>query len=103
MGTRWTQRSPPGWSTGWRRPAHTSHARSPWTPRPWVAPPARRPTSHLLAALDHAAGAVLAHHQLDGAPEEVTGFPPLLAGLDLTGVTVTADTLHSKRDAAKSW
>jgi predicted transposase YbfD/YdcC len=34
-------------------------------------------------------------------PEEVTGFQPLLAGLDLTGVTVTADALHTNRDAAK--
>jgi hypothetical protein len=62
--------------------------------------PGGRPV-HLLAALDHAAGAVLAHHQVDGAPEEVTGFPPLLAGLDLTGVTVTADAPPTKRDAAK--
>ena len=51
--------------------------------------PGGRPV-HLLAALDHATGAVLAQHQVDGAPEEVTGFQPLLAGLDLTGVTVTA-------------
>ena len=62
--------------------------------------PGGRPV-HLLAALDHATGAVLAQHQVDGAPEEVTGFQPLLAGLDLTGVTVTADALHTKRDAAK--
>lgn len=52
--------------------------------------PGGRPV-HLLAALDHATGAVLAQHQVDGAPEEVTGFQPLLAGLELTGVTVTAD------------
>jgi Transposase DDE domain len=62
--------------------------------------PGGRPV-HLLAALDHATGAVLAQHQVDGAPEEVTGFQPLLAGLDLTGVTVTADALHTIRDAAK--
>ena len=62
--------------------------------------PGGRPV-HLLGALDHATGAVLAQHQVDGAPEEVTGFQPLLAGLDLTGVTVTADALHTKRDAAK--
>jgi len=44
--------------------------------------PGGRPV-HLLAALDHATGAVLAQHQVDGAPEEVTGFQPLLAGLEL--------------------
>jgi hypothetical protein len=30
-------------------------------------------------------GAVLAQRQVDGAPEEVTGFQPLLADLDLAG------------------
>ena len=49
---------------------------------------------HLLAAMDHATGAVLAQRQVDGAPEEVTGFRPLLADLDLTDVVVTADALH---------
>src|SRR6266508_2240188 len=93
MGTRWTPRSPPGWPTGCRRPAHGSHARSPWTARPCVAPPS--------PAADQSTGAVLAQHQVDGAPEEVTGFQPLLAGLEMTGVTVTADALHTKRDAAK--
>jgi predicted transposase YbfD/YdcC len=51
--------------------------------------------------MDHATGAVLAQRQVDGAPEEVTGFRPLLADLDLTDVVVTADALHTKRDAAR--
>jgi hypothetical protein len=46
---------------------------------------------HLLAALDHHDGAVLAQRQVDGAPGEVPAFQPLLAGLDLAGVVVTAD------------
>jgi predicted transposase YbfD/YdcC len=65
---------------------------------------ARRPGGrpvHLLAAMDHTTGVVLAQRQVDGAPEEVTGFRPLLADLDLTGVVVTADALHTKRDAAE--
>jgi predicted transposase YbfD/YdcC len=62
--------------------------------------PEGRP-AHLLAAMDHTTGAVLAQHQVDGAPEEVTGFQPLLADLDLTGMVVTADALHTKRDAAE--
>jgi predicted transposase YbfD/YdcC len=65
---------------------------------------ATRPTdrpAHLLAAMDHATGAVLAQRQVDGAPEEVTGLRPLLADLDLAGVVVTADALHAKRDTAQ--
>jgi len=56
---------------------------------------------HLLAAMDHADGMVLAQGQVDGAPSEVTGFRPLLAGLDLTGVVVTADALHTQREHAE--
>jgi predicted transposase YbfD/YdcC len=55
---------------------------------------------HLLAALDHHDGAVLAQRQVDGAPGEVPAFQPLLAGLDLAGVVVTADALHTQRDHA---
>ena len=50
---------------------------------------------HLLAAMDHATRAVLAQHQVGGAPEEVPAFAPLLAGLDLAGVVITADALHT--------
>jgi hypothetical protein len=55
---------------------------------------------HLLAALDHHDGAVLAQRQVDGAPGEVPAFQPLLAGLDLAGVVVTADALCRHRDNA---
>jgi predicted transposase YbfD/YdcC len=55
---------------------------------------------HLLAALDHHDGAVLAQRQVDGAPGEVPAFQPLLAGLDLAGAVVTADALHTQRDHA---
>jgi Transposase DDE domain len=56
---------------------------------------------HLLAAMDHTSRAVLAQRQVDGAPGEVPAFAPLLAGLDLAGVVVTADALHTHRDAAE--
>jgi predicted transposase YbfD/YdcC len=56
---------------------------------------------HLLAAMDHATRAVLAQRQVDGAPGEVPGFQPLLAGLDLAGAVVTADALHTHPDAAE--
>jgi hypothetical protein len=52
---------------------------------------------HLLAAMDHASRAVLAQRQIGGAPEEVPGFQPLLADLDLAGVVVTADALSRCR------
>ena len=57
--------------------------------------------AHLLAAMDHATRAVLAQRQVDGAPGEVPAFQPLLADLDLAGVVVTADALHTHADAAK--
>jgi predicted transposase YbfD/YdcC len=56
---------------------------------------------HLLAAMDHATRAVLAQQQVGGAPEEVPGFRPLLAGLDLADVVVTADALHTHAHAAE--
>jgi predicted transposase YbfD/YdcC len=56
---------------------------------------------HLLAAMDHATRTVLAQRQVDGAPGEVPAFQPLLDGLDLTGVVVTADALQTHADAAE--
>ena len=38
---------------------------------------------------------------VDGAPGEVPGVRPLLAGLDLAGAVVTADALHTHADAAE--
>jgi hypothetical protein len=55
---------------------------------------------HLLAAMDHATRAVLAQRHVDGAPGEVPAFQPLLAGLDLAEVVVTADALYGSRDNA---
>ena len=51
--------------------------------------------------MDHTSRAVLAQRQVDGAPAEVPAFASLLAGLDLTGVVVTADALHTHREAAE--
>jgi hypothetical protein len=56
---------------------------------------------HLLAAMDHATRAVLAQRQVNGAPGEAPGFQPLLGDLELAGVVVTADALHTHRDAAE--
>ena len=57
---------------------------------------------HLPAAVDHTTQVVLAQRQVDGAPGEVPGFRPLLDGLDLAGVVVTADAPHTHADAAQS-
>jgi predicted transposase YbfD/YdcC len=56
---------------------------------------------HLLAAMDHASRAVLAQRQVGGAPEEVGALAPLLEELDLAGVVVTADALHTHADTAE--
>jgi predicted transposase YbfD/YdcC len=55
---------------------------------------------HLLAALDHAEGVVLGQRVVDGKSNEITAFAPLLDGIDLSGVIVTADALHTQRDHA---
>jgi predicted transposase YbfD/YdcC len=56
---------------------------------------------HLLAAMEHTTRAVLAQREVAGAPGEVPGFAPLLAEVDLAGSVVTADALHTCRDAAR--
>lgn len=55
---------------------------------------------HLLAAMDHTTRAVRAERQVDGAPGEVPGLQSLLGDLDLEGVVVTADALHTHAEAA---
>ena len=56
---------------------------------------------HLLAAMNHTTRAVLAQCQVDGAPDEVPGFQPLLRDLELAGVVITADALQTHREAAE--
>jgi predicted transposase YbfD/YdcC len=65
-------------------------------------PRATRGRRHpLVAILGLAAAAVLAQHQVGGAPEEVPAFAPLLAPLDLADVVVTADALQTHPEAAE--
>jgi predicted transposase YbfD/YdcC len=56
---------------------------------------------HLLSALTHAEGVIVGQRDVDGKTNEITGFAPLLEGLDLEGVVVTADALHTQREHAK--
>lgn len=55
---------------------------------------------HLLAALDHEHGTVLGQAKVDGKSNEITAFRPLLEGLDLAGVVVTADAMQTQREHA---
>jgi predicted transposase YbfD/YdcC len=55
---------------------------------------------HLLAALDHHDGAVLAQREVPTTTNEIATFQPLLAGLDLAGAVITADAMHTQRDHA---
>jgi hypothetical protein len=69
------------------------------TVRGAVGPDGYRP--HLLAALVHGHGSVVAQRQVDAKRSELSGFAPLLDGVDLAGRVVTADALHTQRDHAR--
>jgi predicted transposase YbfD/YdcC len=56
---------------------------------------------HLLAAVDHASGLVLAQLDVGEKSGEITCFQPLLDTIeDLRGVVVTSDALHTQRTHA---
>jgi predicted transposase YbfD/YdcC len=56
---------------------------------------------HLLAAMDHTSGAVLAQTDVEAATNEITRFQPLLQRLDLTATVIAADALHTQREHAE--
>jgi predicted transposase YbfD/YdcC len=117
---RWTRRSGRGWDND--RPAPQVRTagsgtvpvrtvcpvwRSRWTARrcgvPAVVMAAVGCT--LLSALTHhtttTGATVLAQAQVQDKTSEVAWFAPLLDRIDLTGVVVTADALHTVRDHAR--
>jgi predicted transposase YbfD/YdcC len=55
---------------------------------------------HLLAAFDHAHGAVLGQVEVGTKTNEIPLFSTLLDGLDITGAVITADALHAQREHA---
>ena len=59
------------------------------------------PAPHLLAALDHATGAVLTQQRVAGKSNEIPALRELLEPLDLNGVVVTADAMHTQADTAQ--
>lgn len=56
---------------------------------------------HLLSAVVHHEGVVVAQRGVPKETNEISGFRPLLDDMDLTGVVVTADALHTQTDHAK--
>ena len=59
------------------------------------------PACHLLAAITHGTGVVVSQEEVDGKSNEITAAKPLLEDLDLEGVTVTADAMHTQTDLAR--
>jgi predicted transposase YbfD/YdcC len=55
---------------------------------------------HLLAALDHAHGAVLGQAEVGAKTNEIPMFSTLLDRIDIAGAVITADALHAQRDHA---
>jgi len=55
------------------------------------------PAVHLLAAFDTGTGTVLGQAVVDGKTNEIKAFTPLLDRIELTGMLVTADALHTQR------
>lgn len=58
------------------------------------------PAAHLLAAMTDA-GQTVTQLRVPDKTNEITCFVSLLAPFDLTGVTVSADALHTQRDHAR--
>jgi hypothetical protein len=56
---------------------------------------------HLVAAYDHGSGTVLGQLAVTAKSNEIPAVRALLAGFDLTDVTVTVDALHTQTDTAK--
>ncbi len=89
------------WAAGWRSSRRVVAGEGPEavavdgkTLRGAVGPDGRQ--VHLLAALGHGSGTVLAQRQVDAKSNEITGFRPLLEEVDLEGKVVTADALHAQ-------
>ena len=59
------------------------------------------PAPHLLAALDHATGAVLTQQRVASKSNEIPALRELLEPLDLDGVVVSADAMHTQVDTAR--
>lgn len=64
---------------------------------------ARRPDGkqvQLLAAFLHRQGVVMAQQEVDPRHNEISALRPLLQDVDLSGLVVTGDAMHTQKDAA---
>jgi len=59
------------------------------------------PARHLLAAITHGEGLVVAQQEVGEKTNEIPGAKPLLEPLDLEGATVTADAMHTQTETAR--
>jgi predicted transposase YbfD/YdcC len=55
---------------------------------------------HLVSVLTHKERVTVAQRNVDTKTNEITAFRPLLEGLELTDVVVTADAMHTQREHA---
>ena len=55
---------------------------------------------HLVSVLTHKEGVTVAQRNVDTKTNEITAFCPLLEGLELTDVVITADAMHTQREHA---
>lgn len=60
-----------------------------------------RKPRHLVGAITHESGLVVAQEEVSEKSNEITAAKPLLENLDLEGRTVTADAMHTQRDLAR--
>ena len=60
-----------------------------------------QPAPHLLSALLHQEGVVVAQRAVGDKTNEIPELPRLLESLPLAGAVVTADALHTQRDTAR--
>ena len=59
------------------------------------------PAPHLLAALNHATGAVLTQQRVAGKSNEIPALRELLEPLDLERAVVSADAMHTQTGTAR--
>ncbi|MFC7647411.1 ISAs1 family transposase [Streptosporangium lutulentum] len=62
---------------------------------------ARRGQVRLLSLFDTTGGTVVAQRQIGAKSTEVPELAPLLTGLDLAGMVLTGDALHTVRESAR--
>jgi len=60
-----------------------------------------KPAVHLLSAITHETGVVIAQKRVDEKTNEITAAQPLIEPFNLKGATITADALHTQRKFAE--